>query len=127
MKMQKRSFRIGELAKHLALERFVIRFWEKEFALRTNRSEGGQRFYTQDDLNTFSYIKELLYIKGFTITGAKQHMHSLKQKPTAPETFLIKEDKNSHKEIELLKKERSLLEKQVLVLQQQLIKLRELL
>lgn len=127
MKMQKRTFRIGELAKQLALERFVIRFWEKEFALRTNRSEGGQRFYTQDDLNTFSYIKELLYIKGFTITGAKLHMHSLKQKTTISKALLIEEDKNNHKEIELLKKERSLLEKQVLVLQQQLIKLRELL
>ena len=34
MKMEKRKFRIGELAKLLEVERFVIRFWEKEFSIK---------------------------------------------------------------------------------------------
>src|SRR3972149_8896451 len=70
--MEKRQFRIGELAKHLGVERFVIRFWEKEFNIRSHRSHGGQRFYIDNDLQLFQKIKVLLYDQGFTIAGAKQ-------------------------------------------------------
>ena len=74
MKMQKRQFRIGELAHYLKVEKFVIRFWEKEFEMRTTRSSGGQRFYDEKDIEKFSQIKELLYQKGYTIAGAKQQL-----------------------------------------------------
>jgi DNA-binding transcriptional MerR regulator len=70
--MQKKQFRIGELAKNLGVERFVIRFWEKEFNVTGNRSEGGQRFYEAKDLEKFRSIKTLLYEQGFTIAGAKK-------------------------------------------------------
>lgn len=74
MKMEKRKFRIGELARQLSIEKFVVRFWEKEFNLESDRSEGGQRFYTEQDLQQFKLIKKLLYEEGFTIAGAKKHM-----------------------------------------------------
>ena len=70
--MEKRKFRIGELANHLNVERFVIRFWEKEFNIKSHRSNGRQRFYSEDDLEKFKAVKELLYEKRFTIAGAKQ-------------------------------------------------------
>ena len=126
MKMQKRAFRIGELAKHLSLERFVIRFWEKEFALKTYRSHGGQRFYTEDDVHTFSVIKDLLYKKGFTIVGAKKEIKQYKSKKNS----FWKQNNDQpvfSREIESLKKEKASLEKRVSLLQQQLLKLRELL
>jgi DNA-binding transcriptional MerR regulator len=63
MKMQRRLIRIGELAKQLNVENFVIRFWEKEFSLKGHRSPGGQRFYDAADLAKFCTIKELLYDK----------------------------------------------------------------
>lgn len=74
MKMQKRQFRIGELAKRLGVERFVLRFWEKEFDFSTSRSTGGQRFYEEKDYERFQKIKELLYEKKFTIAGAKRQL-----------------------------------------------------
>ncbi len=74
IRMQKKQFRIGECAKHLKVERFVIRFWEKEFNLKTDRSTGGQRFYSNEDVVLFEEIKKLLYQKGFTIAGAKKHI-----------------------------------------------------
>lgn len=74
MRMQKRRFRIGHLAQHLAVERFVIRFWEKEFNIQPTRSDGGQRFYDEHDLSMFEHIKELLYKRGFTIAGAKKQL-----------------------------------------------------
>jgi DNA-binding transcriptional MerR regulator len=79
MRMEKRKFRIGELAEHLAVERFVIRFWEKEFDLAPTRSTGKQRFYDGDDLKTFALIKELLYNRGFTIAGARKELPHLKR------------------------------------------------
>ena len=72
MKMEKKKFRIGHLADKLEVERFVIRFWEKEFDVKSKRSDGGQRFYKREDLEKFKRIKELLYNKGFTIAGAKK-------------------------------------------------------
>ena len=75
--MQKKQFRIGELAKTLGVERFVIRFWEKEFRFSAHRSEGGQRFYSEKDLLKFTYIKTLLYEEGFTIAGAKKQLSTM--------------------------------------------------
>ncbi len=72
--MAKRQFRIGDLAKELKVKKFVIRFWEKEFDLKSGRSLGGQRFYTNDDLSIFLTIKDLLYNQGFTIAGAKKQL-----------------------------------------------------
>ncbi len=74
MKMQRRQFRIGELAEHLGVEKFVVRFWEKEFNLGAHRSQGGQRFYEESDLERFQYIKRLLYEQKFTIAGAKKKL-----------------------------------------------------
>jgi DNA-binding transcriptional MerR regulator len=72
--MQRKQFRIGELAQHLGVERFVVRFWEREFGLRPTRSEGGQRFYEERDLDKFQKIKELLYNEKLTIAGAKKRL-----------------------------------------------------
>ncbi len=74
MKMQKKQFRIGQLSKSLEIEKFVIRFWEKEFNFDQKRSNGGQRFYQEKDFERFKLIKTLLYEKGFTIAGAKKQL-----------------------------------------------------
>lgn len=95
MKMQKRKFRIGELADKLELERFVVRFWEKEFSIKTKRSQGSQRFYDESDLKKFELIKRLLYEEGFTIIGAKK---KLKEKPSAKGESIIASQKTTMEE-----------------------------
>lgn len=92
MKMQKRKFRIGELAKKLELERFVVRFWEKEFSIKTKRSQGSQRFYDENDLKKFEHIKRLLYEEGFTIVGAKK---KIKEKAPAKSESIIASHKTT--------------------------------
>ena len=74
MRMGKQQFRIGQLARELKVKKFVIRFWEKEFDLSSDRSDGGQRYYTRQDLATFSAIKDLLYNQCYTIAGAKSQL-----------------------------------------------------
>ncbi|HLW72553.1 MAG TPA: MerR family transcriptional regulator [Candidatus Babeliales bacterium] len=95
MKMQKRKFRIGELADKLELERFVVRFWEKEFSIKTKRSQGSQRFYDENDLKKFELIKRLLYEEGFTIVGAKK---KLKEKPSTKSESIIASQKTTMEE-----------------------------
>jgi len=115
MKMQRRKFRIGDLAQKLNIDKFVIRFWEKEFNLRPQRSEGGQRFYEEKDFEKFQIIKNLLYKKKFTIAGAKKQLelHAnnkiiASQKTTiSPRTVnkkIIKEIINLKKQLLKLKK-----------------------
>ena len=134
MKMTKRTFRIGELADYLMLERFVIRFWEKEFGIRSKRSLGGQRYYDEKDLYKFETIKELLYEQGFTIVGAKKH---LKDKfpiivPTKKENNIIASqvttldtEKNRSETPQQLSS--TVLAQQIIELHQKLLRLRELL
>lgn len=84
MKMQKKQFRIGTLAKTLNLEKFVIRFWEKEFNIKSARSTGKQRYYTTHDIERFKTIKQLLYEKKFTIAGAKDILQGQINKQIPP-------------------------------------------
>ena len=79
MKMSKRQYRIGDVAKELKLKKFVLRFWEKELNLTPHRSIGGQRFYEEEDFETFKLIKSLLYDRKFTLAGAKKELESLKK------------------------------------------------
>ena len=72
--MGQRQFRIGDLANELKVKKFVIRFWEQEFGLSADRSEGGHRFYTTADLHTFQIIKDLLHNQGYTIEGARKQL-----------------------------------------------------
>src|SRR5438105_12702408 len=130
MKMQKRKFRIGELAKKLELERFVVRFWEKEFIIKTKRSQGSQRFYDENDLKKFEQIKRLLYEEGYTIQGAKK---KLKEKQSYKNDTIIASQKTTmeeptralHKATENEKIEQ--LSQQIVDLKNKLRKLREML
>lgn len=74
--MDHAELRIGHIARELGVEQFVIRFWEKEFGITPQRSHGGQRCYTPQDLELLRNIKELLHDKRFTIAGAKQALQA---------------------------------------------------
>jgi len=139
MKMKKRNFRIGELAEHLGLERFVIRFWEKEFNIKGQRSDGGQRFYQEKDIQKFETIKSLLYDQGFTIAGAKKHFkeNGTKKPADKAKTMLASQvttmESQASQETPLIEAKQVTYElspdiaQQILALQAKLLKLKELL
>jgi DNA-binding transcriptional MerR regulator len=82
-------FRIGEVATLCRLPAYVLRFWETEFTqLKPVKSSTGQRMYRRRDVESVLRIKQLLYEKGFTISGARQQlraeMKSDKTQPTIP-------------------------------------------
>lgn len=71
--MASRVYRIGEAAKILNVKTSVLRFWESEFSqIRPKRTETGQRYYSEKDMQILKKIHTLLYQEGMTINGAKR-------------------------------------------------------
>jgi DNA-binding transcriptional MerR regulator len=72
---KEKLYKIGEVCKLAELQPYVLRYWETEFPqLSPNKSGGGQRLYTQRELDVILRIKDLLYREGFTIAGAKKKL-----------------------------------------------------
>jgi len=70
-----RLYKIGEVCKIADVQPYVLRYWETEFpALAPNKSGGGQRLYSQREIDIILRIKQLLYSEGFTIAGAKKQL-----------------------------------------------------
>lgn len=52
-------YMISEAAKRVCVESHVLRYWEEELDLTIGRTEMGHRFYTEEDIQLFTCIKEL--------------------------------------------------------------------
>ena len=71
----KASFKIGQVAKLLELEPYVLRYWETEFdQLAPAKTRAGQRAYTQADVQLLLRITHLLYVDQYTIAGARRQL-----------------------------------------------------
>lgn len=74
----KRYFTIGEVGDLCAVKPHVLRYWEQEFsALRPSKRKGSRRYYQRKDILLVRSIRELLYDKGFTISGARRQLKTL--------------------------------------------------
>jgi len=70
--------KIGEAAKLLGVEAYVLRFWETQFPfLRPRHAHSKHRFYSAQDLQTLRLIKRLLHEERFTIEGAKKYIREV--------------------------------------------------
>jgi DNA-binding transcriptional MerR regulator len=73
-----RSLKIGEAARLLGVEAYVLRFWETQFPdLRPYHTASKHRLYQPEDIETLRKIKHLLYEEGFTIEGARKRIKEL--------------------------------------------------
>ena len=73
-----RPLKIGEAAKSLGVEAYVLRFWETQFPfLRPKHSRSRHRFYGPGELDTLKLIKRLLHTEGYTIAGARKHIREV--------------------------------------------------
>lgn len=72
---QKLYFTIGEVGRLCDLRPHVLRYWEEEFSqLRPMKRRGNRRYYQKEDVELVRTIRELLYLQGFTIEGARQQL-----------------------------------------------------
>lgn len=73
-----RPLRIGEAARLLGVEAYVLRFWETQFPfLRPRHSRSRHRFYLAKDIDTLRLIKRLLHKERYTIEGARKHIREV--------------------------------------------------
>ncbi|PLX69886.1 MAG: MerR family transcriptional regulator [Denitrovibrio sp.] len=78
--MAKLYYKIGEVCKLTDLKPSVLRFWEKEFRqLRPTKSSGGQRLYTEQNVELAKRLKVMLYDEKFTIDGVKKKLSATEE------------------------------------------------
>jgi DNA-binding transcriptional MerR regulator len=79
---EKELYKIGEVCRMADVQPYVLRYWETEFPpLAPNKSGGGQRLYTRNEIDIILRIKQLLYSEGFTIAGAKKKLETELSEP----------------------------------------------
>jgi len=73
--MDKDKVSIGEASKIADLPQSVLRYWESVFEqLTPEKTAGGTRKYSAQDIELILRIKDLLHNKKFTIKGAKAEL-----------------------------------------------------
>jgi DNA-binding transcriptional MerR regulator len=81
-------FKIGDVARLLKVEPYVLRFWQSQFPqLKPNKSGTGQRLYRKRDVEIAFEIKRLVYGEGYTLSGARQALGQSRRaeaQPAAP-------------------------------------------
>lgn len=73
----KRYFTIGEVSDLCAVKPHVLRYWEQEFPqLKPVKRRGNRRYYQRHEVQLIRQIRTLLYVDGFTISGARNKLES---------------------------------------------------
>ena len=81
----KKYFLISEVSNLCQIKPHTLRFWEKEFEiLKPKKRRGNRRFYQKEDILIIREIKNLLYLEGMTISGAKKRLIKNKLKDEIP-------------------------------------------
>lgn len=71
----KRYFTIGEVSDLCGVKPHVLRYWEQEFTqLKPVKRRGNRRYYQHHEVLLIRRIRELLYDRGFTISGARNRL-----------------------------------------------------
>ncbi|MGZ5149079.1 MAG: MerR family transcriptional regulator [Burkholderiales bacterium] len=79
----KRYFTIGEVSELCGVKPHVLRYWEQEFTqLKPVKRRGNRRYYQHHEVLLIRRIRELLYVQGFTISGARNRLDELVAEPT---------------------------------------------
>lgn len=71
-------YSISEVGSIVGIEPHTIRYWEKEFGIRPKRKLR-RRLYQQDNIDDLLLVKQLLYDKKYTISGAKKRYKEIKK------------------------------------------------
>jgi len=73
----KRYFTIGEVSELCSVKPHVLRYWEQEFPqLKPVKRRGNRRYYQRHEVQLIRNIRALLYVEGFTISGARNKLQA---------------------------------------------------
>lgn len=63
---------VRDVCRMLGLEPYVLRYWERAFALKVRRNSAGRRIYSDAQVEEFRLIKRLIRQDKLTGKGTKQ-------------------------------------------------------
>lgn len=102
----KKYLSIREVSEQLDVAPHVLRYWETQFSvLRPRKNRAGTRMYQERDLDILRSIREMLYERGYTISGARQRLleerrrRAEESQPQAELDFLAPNDRRRLREI----------------------------
>jgi DNA-binding transcriptional MerR regulator len=68
-------FKASEVCEIASVQPYVLRSWELEFpSLGTARSAGSPRVYRRTDVERVLRIKDLVFVEGLTLAGARRRL-----------------------------------------------------
>jgi DNA-binding transcriptional MerR regulator len=68
-------YSIGDVEKLTGIKSHVLRYWEKEIPLlQPQKNNFGHREYSARDIRIVLRLKHLLYVRRFTIQGAREQL-----------------------------------------------------
>lgn len=76
---------IKQVSELTGVEIHTLRYWETEFRdhLRPSRTNGGQRRYSRDDIESVIEIRNLLRDEMFSIAGARKALRARQEQRIA--------------------------------------------
>ena len=78
---EKTYLTIAEVSRKAQVPEYTIRYWEQKFRLlRPLRLASGHRRYTQADVETLLDIKDLVFVKGYSLDGARKALAAGKRR-----------------------------------------------
>lgn len=73
--LNKRYYKIGDVAEILNIPTSTLRYWEREFTIiKPRRSHGNVRYYTPQDIETIKMIYYLVKEKGLKLDAAQAYI-----------------------------------------------------
>ena len=83
---------ISDVASSLNVPAHVLRFWETQFAqIKPVRRVGGRRYYRAEDVALLRQIYDLLYKRGYTISGAQKYLKENPKGSSCTEGIITKQ------------------------------------
>jgi len=68
-------FKASEVCEIAGVQSYVLRSWEQEFpSIGTSRSPGAPRIYRRADVELVLRVKELVFVEGLTLAGARRRI-----------------------------------------------------
>lgn len=73
--LEKKYYKIGDVAEILNIPCSTLRFWEKNFTvIKPKRTLGNTRYYTVDDIEKIKMVNYLVKEKGLKLEAAEQQI-----------------------------------------------------
>ncbi len=73
--IDKKFYKIGEVAEMTGIPVTTLRFWEREFTIiKPRRNDRGTRFYTPDDVERIRMIHYLVKHRGLKLDAAQEEL-----------------------------------------------------